>query len=681
MRFTLPALVAIAALSSTAAHSAEKVDVQFLETTQSVQDDRNSIGLIAGKRTFVRAFVDYHGAAAASKVRGTIELRRAAGGIRTIDSLASIETTFDPAENGKLDIKRKKLDHSLVFEIPLDWSAVGEIAISLTSVSLHDGTRLVCTNCDNGISATFKQAAGVKVVLLGLSYKRGGKTFVPRDVDYKSAISWLRRAYPSSDFEFQTRVVDWTTVPPSFDKGLKSCNIANASIAAIRKLDVASGKNALFHYYGLVYFDGTSELNFMRGCSSLPPVPDPSAVGSGPAGVGYDWDSSPSFAGWYAGHELGHTFGRHHPVSGCGDLDDTGGDTGWPSKIPKNRLGSAAEPFVAFDPGDPDLPSPMTVWGWDKAADLMTYCSYTWPSAHNYVEMCNRISAENGVQCPLSPTQIATGAPAPGILDVLAGPGGAPLSIKKIPGLLVPVADKVDLPMAAGGSISGPVISLTGRIDLDSGSGEISAVSRLDRSIEKAPTDKTAETPTIKSYDAQGRVLSEVPATVLLDSDRAAGDPRTGLVSGEVPYSNDIARLELLYKDKAIAVREAGETRPAISQPTADLPRLNDLLKGLNTLTARARQIGEFSRANGALTYTWQNLGNGSVKYTVQLSTNGGKDWNTVAVESPQHSITIDPTWIEGASTLDVRVRASDGIHETVSTSKPLDLTTRLPLQ
>ncbi|QIP02986.1 hypothetical protein [Bradyrhizobium symbiodeficiens] len=681
MRWNLLALIAVTALSLTSARSAEKVDVQFLETTQSVQDDRNSIGLIAGKRTFVRAFVDYHGTSAASKVHGTIELRRAAGAVRTIDSLASVETTLDPSENGKLDIKRNRLDHSLVFEIPPDWNTVGDVTISLTGVSLHDGTRFVCTNCDKGTTATFKQGAAVRVVLLGLSYKRAGKIFVPRDVDYKAALSWLRRAYPSSDFEFQTRVVDWTTVPPSFDKGLKSCNIANATIAAIRKLDVASGTNALFHYYGLVYFDGSSELNFMRGCSSLPPTPDASAVGSGPAGVGYDWDSSPSFAGWYSGHELGHTFGRHHPVSGCGDLDEAGGDTGWPNKIPKNRLGSATEPFVAFDAGDLELPSPMTVWGWDKAADVMTYCKYTWPSAHNYVEICDRISAENGVQCPLSPAQMAAAGPAPSVQDVSTGPGGAPLSIKKKPGLLVPVADQVDQPVAAGGAISGPVISLTGRIDLDSGSGEISAVNRLDRSIEKAPTDKNAETPIIKSYDAQGRVLSEVPATVLLDSDRAASDPRTGLVSGEVPYSNDIARLELFYKDKPIAAREAAKTRPALSQPTADLPRLNDLLKGLNTLTAPGRQVDEFSKASGALTYTWQNQGSSSVKYTVQLSTNGGKDWKTVAVESPQHSITIDPSWIEGASTLDIRVKASDGIHETVSTSRPLDLTTRLPLQ
>ncbi|MCK1284727.1 hypothetical protein IVB41_12455 [Bradyrhizobium sp. 44] len=680
MRWNLVVLVT-AVLSSTAAFSAEAINVQFLEVTQSVQDDRNSIGLIAGKRTFVRAFVEYHGASAASKVRGTIELKRAAGGVRTIDSLPSVETTLEPSENGKLDMKRKKLDRGLVFEIPQDWTGVGELAISLTGASFHNGTRLACSDCDKkGVAVSFKQGAGVRVVLLGMSYKRSGKTFAPRAVDYKSALSWLRRAYPSSDFEFETRVIDWSAAPQSFDKGLKSCNMANAAIAAIRKLDLASGKNALFHYYGLVYYDGTSEANFMRGCSSLPPSPDPSAVGSGPAGVGYDWDSSPSFAGWYAGHELGHTFGRHHPVSGCGDLDETGGDAAWPNKIPKNRLGTADEPFVAFDAGDSDLPTPMTVWGWDKAADVMTYCSYVWPSAHNYVEMCNRISAENGAQCPLSSPLMAAAGPA-GLPNIAAGPGGAPLLVKNSSGLLMPVADRLGETAGAGSAMSGPVVSLTGRIDLDSGSGEISAVNRLDRSVEKAPSDKSAETPTIRSYDAQGRVLSDVPATVLLDSDRAAGDPRTGVVSGEVPYSNDIARLELLYKDKAIAVREAAPTRPAISQPTADLPRLNELLKGLNSLTAGPRQIGEFSKANGALTYTWHNQGSASVRYTVQISTNGGKDWNTVAVESPQRSITIDPTWIEGASTLDVRVRASDGIHETVSTSRPLDLGARLPLQ
>src|SRR4051812_34908268 len=41
------------------ADAGPRVEVQHIEVTQSVQDDRNSVGLIAGKRTFVRVFVDY----------------------------------------------------------------------------------------------------------------------------------------------------------------------------------------------------------------------------------------------------------------------------------------------------------------------------------------------------------------------------------------------------------------------------------------------------------------------------------------------------------------------------------------------------------------------------------------------------------------------------------------------
>ncbi len=216
------------------------------------------------------------------------------------------------------------------------------------------------------------------------------------------------------------------------------------------------------------------------------------------------------------------------------------------------------------------------------------------------------------------------------------------------------------------------------------------SVSRLEQSIELPPPSGNPEFPFVRSYDAQGRLISQVPANVLLDSDRLLNSPRLGVVSGEVPYMNDIARLDLVYKDKIIATRSAAAVRPNITQPTVELPSLSGLFKNsqINNLHKFQLNIGpnitsvdppsDFSKEAGALVYRWQDQTNAPVKYTVQISINGGKEWSTVAIETPQHSITIDPSWIEGAKTLDVRVRASDGIHETFSTSKQLDLGTRL---
>lgn len=289
--------------------------------------------------------------------------------------------------------------------------------------------------------------------------------------------------------------------------------------------------------------------------------------------------------------------------------------------------------------------------------------------------------------CPLAPVRADAG-PTP--VAVLSGPGG---TISRAASLLIQTADQIGLssqPSAASANI-GPVLSITGRIDLDGQTGEISSANRLEQSVESPPDASNPETPLIRSYDAQGKLLSQMPATVLFDTDRSANSPRTGVVSGEVPYANDISRLELVYKDKTIAVRRSATTRPAITQPALERSSLKDLLKNPSNIpkfqfnigptTTDAQAPSDPSRDAGALVYTWQNQGNAAVNYSVQISTNGGKDWSTVAVEIPQHSITIDPSWIEGASTLDVRVRASDGIHETISTSKQLNLEAKIPLQ
>jgi hypothetical protein len=162
--------------------AADTAELQYLEITQSVQDDHNTVPLIAGKRTFLRAFFDYNAAAPAKKERGTVELRRPSGATRTLDNLVSISTEFDPALNGKLDPKRAVLDRSLVFELPIDWTSAGDLSVNLTGIRLENGTQVDC-KCGQARVLTFRDAAPVRVVLLGLRFNRGAKSYVPREID------------------------------------------------------------------------------------------------------------------------------------------------------------------------------------------------------------------------------------------------------------------------------------------------------------------------------------------------------------------------------------------------------------------------------------------------------------------------------------------------------------------
>src|SRR5450432_191904 len=164
--------ILVSLCSYTRVLAADSVELKHVEVTQSVQDASNSVPMIAGKRTFVRAFLDYTASAPAQKVRGTIELRRPTGAVLTIDSMSTVATLLDPALNGKLDAKRKVLDQSLVFEIPVDWTSVGDLSVSLNMVTLDNGVHLMCAKCDEKTTIRFGQAAPARIVLLGMRYTR-----------------------------------------------------------------------------------------------------------------------------------------------------------------------------------------------------------------------------------------------------------------------------------------------------------------------------------------------------------------------------------------------------------------------------------------------------------------------------------------------------------------------------
>jgi hypothetical protein len=151
-----------------------------------------------------------------------------------------------------------------------------------------------------------------------------------------------------------------------------SCQEVNSDLFNRWLIDVQfGGVDRDTRYIGLV-----SDTNgFMRGCAPG----SPSAVASGPTGTRtWGWDTDGTYADWYGGHEIGHTYGREHPgfadksdgtCTNDNSLQDTQ-DEDYPYGGGKISTGFQHFGFDVGDPGNsipPDVKSPFT-W-----TDVMTY--------------------------------------------------------------------------------------------------------------------------------------------------------------------------------------------------------------------------------------------------------------------------------------------------------------------
>ena len=368
------------------------------EVTQTIQDLDHTVPLIAGKRTVARAYVRLLNApgVSVSKVRGKVFATRPdgspVGGPLTISSSNLISLT----DNAAIGPRRSAVDGTLNFQLPWEWIREGKIHLELTQISV-EGVPMTagCNGCSNttqfGTPRTveFEEAPPLKVVLWSVGYERDGAIHDPRLLDFQLLESWLRRAYPTGQVQFLRKFLAPFDGTPGVDF---DCDDVNARLHRMRTLCVSFGfgsqlcvdtAGADVHWYGMV-----SDIHeFMRGCSRG----IPSRVASGPAGDGtFGWDNDGSYADWYGGHELAHTYGRKHPGF-CGSSDD---DDDYP--YAGGKIGGAG---FGFDVGDPLLGIPTQVYSPGTFTDVMTYCDFQWMSDYTYegiLENLRDISGSGG---------------------------------------------------------------------------------------------------------------------------------------------------------------------------------------------------------------------------------------------------------------------------------------------
>lgn len=373
-----------------------KVAVSHIEYVQSVQDNNNSIPLVAKKATVVRVFLNGVGLAEPVLVTGEIACRRGSGGEIFVPALNKVRLVSGP--DRPLTEWRAGLADSLNFRLPPEVTAAGTTRIRLSRLQGDVGIEFDFDfdSAQGAKSLSFKRSPTLRVKAIGLRYIDGGKTYAPDAVHFSYLRSWLGRAYPVATVEWSQLVVDADFAPPFNEEDTPV--LANAQVAALRSRDVSTGVDPRTHYYGLV--SDANGRNFMRGLAfDIPATANPGVVASGPAGkpAGFNGDFDLSYADWYGAHELAHTFGRYHP--GFPGPNEPGGqDASDPQfPYPDGRISGAEDGYIGFDVGDADLALPMQVMPGHTCHDVMTYRENQWVSAYTFMAILSRLLMEDEI--------------------------------------------------------------------------------------------------------------------------------------------------------------------------------------------------------------------------------------------------------------------------------------------
>jgi len=382
------------------------------------------------------------------------------------------------------------------------------------------------------------------------------------------------------------------------------CSDINTQLAAIRALDVAAGTDARTHYYGLVSDGGF----FMRGCAAVPGVANPAAVGCGPTGPGdWGWDFDGSYGDWYGGHELGHTYGRKHPGF-CGETADDLAN--YP--FDNGQLSNADGLYGGFDVGDSVnglgmAALPGVVWH-----DVMTYCARQWLSSYTYTGIRQRLVDEDAL-----PAGAVMGAGRP---DERFS-GGGEKAVRKSP----PARRRL--------------VQVVGRADFERGAGSIDYVLPLDDAAPSAPEPESGIG--LQTRDATGKVLERVAIGAIPVADEGHGSRRV-LISAVIAVHPDAAGLDLLVAGEIVDRFAAGGEPAVVSEAEA---RSTDSGAELCWRTASGPAA--------------------AATYTVQISRNGGRTWETIGVGLRAPRVPLDEAMVKERRPVRVRVRASSGFAAT----------------
>jgi sugar lactone lactonase YvrE len=663
------------------------VQVVALEVTQVIQDWNNSVPLVQGKETYVRAHLQLPpGVSQGVMVSGAVLYGTGPDGSPlpgsfttpiNLDATLFVETTnaADPSIRGTFV-------NSLNFRLPSEW-LTGSIALRLAWPGTLAPINGLPANC--AVAVTFVPVPVLKV-----------KFFDVQWTDLSGTTHQLGEALA----DLRNRVLSCYPVP-DVDATYGTLNIPGLQLP-----DFGSGKHVFTsmvtellntqHANDVAYLDGLNSkgvvgIQIYHGGIQVadytpPPPPPGSKVPSLIDGLAeYPF---PSFASsgtvlgmWGEGrqtasHELGHNLGLYH------DID---ANSGLPLDVPlslgqttlaywKGPCGELApissvyplyQPFhgYAYPPGAPAL-GPLTsgdnslIYGWDPFAlrytleavvpptnstatdrnyyfDLMSYCrppgfdtEDLWPSSFTYKTLLQNIINIFGPATPM--------------LRV----GGAPLAKD----VKTPIWSRPQTPRPSGGG-EGYLI-VRGNVDFIAGTAQFLPCLAL-TTTNSPPSESPGTNFVLEALDDMGAVLQTIQFALQPSIFEGTDDTNTSLTADFVVSLNanpSIHTLLLSYNGGMLATLTASPTAP--------------------TLTLTAPNGGQ-NFASGAISVAWSGSDSDgdTLAYTVQYSADDGASWETLAVDWPDQSMPIDSSILAATTQGLMRVIASDGFNTTIAQS------------
>ncbi len=377
-----------------------------IEVTQGIQDLRNSVRLVANKRTFVRLHVRSKGGLTWGT--GRLVLRQGSSEVTikpiSLPGMVAGLFTFLQAPD------RAQRNQAFLFELPSGWRS-GTITV-VGRVNTPPGTAEASPgDNERSLTVSFEEVPPLKLGVYRVGYTLNNKTYNPPTLDAFMLWSWLRRAYPVSSVTLKIGTTKFGLMwSAPDDKGDIVMILPNCGTVNSRLTSLSGGLISLPLFGARTYGMVSDQHAFMRGCSGVP-----SGVASGPTGPNSVWDLDGSYGDWYGGHELGHSLGRKH-VKCTGDEKNPDGNYPFPFGWISNAT-TGKEAYFGFDALTYAVIPPF--W-----TDVMTYCDREWVSEYTYEAIMNRLKSEGGgVTQNALPTASAAAAylTVSGVIDSAAG--------------------------------------------------------------------------------------------------------------------------------------------------------------------------------------------------------------------------------------------------------------------
>ncbi len=576
-----------------------------LEVVQVVQNWRNEIPLIEGKKTVVRAHVTSF-----DPLRFVGHLRAFVGGPGGAELPGSPLEMANPGGYVDIDVnsdrRRDRLGGGPYFELPeawtngtvnflLEWASGGMLCREFAGPILEDCRATV----------TFAPAEILQVRFLAVDYLQGSPPTVQHlDVDLAADLARrLISAYPINhvSWSYGASGVVFLT-PPPLDP------ITNQIMPYLRAADgctAAIGCKRL--YYGAVLGDKIDGLATYPGTS-------------GTVGSGYV-PHSPTAEGRHTHtHELGHNLDRHHSVHHtvpgakpgekkgiCGSVAD-GVAPDFPNWF---MVGGQFRPTLGpMDQGNNEL-----VFGFDsdlktvvdpnKWFDLMSYCSSPpidfWPADVTYKNLLAAINARFAPPAPALSTA-ATAA------DYFMVRGTVDLANGIV--VLHPFGALLQVPAPDG-----------------------------------LPTGSYA----LRLRDATGFLLKEISFEPTRSEPRGSEAHTASFLIG-IPANPAFGKAEILHDGSIVASRSASAHAPTVQ---VTFPNGGENLTGPTV----------------NLQWTGNDADGDPLTYVVQYSRDNGATWTTLGVDLTGSSLQVARASLEGSAQGRLRVQASDGFLTAFDTS------------